>query len=191
MLTCRFRDCPGHTLRAAAADPEANLRGSMTGISTVGPDSATRSLPIDECRPELQELHRIWHRLRGARSMPARRDFNPAAARQLLPHLMLIDVLPDASPERRFRVRLYGTAQVDYQGADWTGYFLHEKTDRAAADRLCLVAEHIVASRQPWTSTGGLYWLPEKPYANFQTILLPLSDDDAIVNMIIGLTIFY
>ncbi len=157
----------------------------------VVPGSETRRLSIADCRPELQEIHRIWLDLRGDRSLPARRDFDPATARRLLRHLMLIDVLPDAPPDRRFRVRLHGTAQVDYQGVNWTGCFLHEKTDRAAADRLCEIGEHVVASRQPWISSGGLYWMPERPFASFETILLPLSDNDADVNMILGLTLFF
>ncbi|HXJ02472.1 MAG TPA: PAS domain-containing protein [Micropepsaceae bacterium] len=155
------------------------------------PGSATRLLSIDKCRPELKELYGVWQKLRQARRMPARREFDPASVRHLLPHLMLIDVFPEMARERRFRVRLHGTAQVQYQGTDWTGHYPHEKTDQAAADRLCAVGDHIVATREPWMSTGGLYWLPTKPYARFETILLPLSDDDVTVNMILGLTVFF
>jgi hypothetical protein len=155
------------------------------------PGSDTRLLSIDKCRPELRDLYRHWQKLRGTRTMPARRDFEPAAVRHLLPHLMLIDVFPEMPRERRFRVRLHGTAQVEYQKTDWTGYYLHQKTDQVSADRLCAVGDHIVATREPWISTGALYWLPAKPYSTFETILLPLSDDDAVVNMILGLTVFF
>ena len=123
--------------------------------------------------------------------MPARRDFDPAEVPDLLPHLILIDVFADQPPERRFRVRLHGTAQAYYQGVDWTGAYLHDKTDRESADRLCAVGDQIVATRQPWISTGGLYWMPDKPYHRFETVLLPLSNDDRAVNMVLGLTIFF
>ena len=43
----------------------------------------------------------------------------------------------------------------------------------------------------PWMSTGGLYWIPEKPFYHFESLLLPLSDDDEIVNMILGMTIVF
>jgi hypothetical protein len=166
-------------------------QNGMMSQSVIVPGSDTRLLSIDECRPELKTLYRLWQNLRGKRSMPARRDFEPGKMRDLLPHLMLIDVFADAPRERRFRVRLHGTAQVAYQGTDWTGHFLHEKTDKVSADRLCDVGDHIVATHEPWMSTGGLYWLPTRPYSRFETILLPLSDDDVTVNMVLGLTVFF
>ncbi|MEZ5666800.1 MAG: hypothetical protein R3F55_05090 [Alphaproteobacteria bacterium] len=79
---------------------------------------------------------------------------------------------------------------MDSLGLDWTGAFLHEKTDKASADRLCSIGDTIVATREPWMSTGGVYWSAERPYSSFQSVLLPLSDDDDTVNMIIGLTVF-
>jgi len=154
----------------------------------VVPGSAMRLYSIDACRPELQQLHALWQRLRGARHMPARSDFDPMQVPKLLPDIFLVDVFADAPRERRYRVRLQGTAQVDYNGADWTGRFLHEAVDRVPADRFCAVGDAVVAGRTPWMSTGKLYWLPAKPFYRFETILLPLSDDDVSVNMILGLT---
>lgn len=155
------------------------------------PDSVARIERIEDCRPELQDLHRLWLRLRGERSMPSRRDFRPAEARHLLRHLILIDVDPDAPRKRRFRVRLHGTAQVEYQGVDWTGAHPHDKASQAAADRFCDIGDHIVATKQPLMSTGSLFWMPEKPYSRFEAILMPMSDDGDRVNMILGLTIFF
>lgn len=160
----------------------------MFVAKAIVPGSYRRLSSIDDCRPELQELYRLWQGLRGDRAMPARRDVDPARIPHLLPDLFLVDVLPGGPPERRYRVRLQGTAQARYHGTDWTGAFLHERTDRASADRLCAVGDQIVASRAPWMSTGNLYWLPSKPYHHFETVLLPLSDDGATVNMILGLT---
>jgi hypothetical protein len=163
----------------------------MIAPSMVVPGSDTRLLSIGECRSELQDLHGFWQGLRGGRAMPARRDFDPASLRTLLPHLMLIDVFADMPRERRFRVRLHGTAQVHYQGSDWTGCFLHEKAEKDSADRLCDVGDHIVATHEPWMSTGKLYWTHRRPFSQFQSILLPLSDDGAAVNMILGLSVFF
>jgi hypothetical protein len=160
----------------------------MIADQAIVPGSTRRLGTIEGCRPELRTLHTLWQRIRGNRQMPARRDFDPADVPRLLPDMFLVDVLPNAQVERRFRVRLQGTAQVDYFGADWTGRFLHEMIDQASADRFCAVGDHVVASREPWMSTGDLYWLPEKPFYRFETLLLPLSDDGATVNMILGLT---
>lgn len=155
------------------------------------PGSYRRIASIAECRPELQQLEALWQQMRGDRRMPARRDFDPMAVPRLLPRIYLVDILPDHPIEQRYRVRLQGTEEVRLQGADWTGLYLHQATGRAAADRLVAVAEQIVASRAPWMSTGGLYWIPEKPFYHFESLLLPLSDDDDIVNMILGMTIVF
>jgi len=145
----------------------------MLTASKVVPGSYARIDSVEECRPELRQLHDLWQALRGERRMPARRDFDPADARRLLPHIMLIDVVAEAPRERRYRVRLHGTAQAAFQGTDWTGAYLHEKTDRESAERLCDVGDHIVASRAPWMSTGSLYWTESRPYSRFETMLLP------------------
>ena len=163
----------------------------MLSDSWIVPGSTNRLPTVETCRKELKEIYTLWGMLRGGRTMPSRRDFNPAAARALLPHLLLVDVFPGTPREKRFRVRLHGTAQVSYQGMDWTGAYIHEKTDPVSADRLCAVGDHIVETREPWISTGNLYWLPHKRYRQFETILLPMSDDDTNVNMILGLTIFF
>ncbi|HEV2675073.1 MAG TPA: PAS domain-containing protein [Aliidongia sp.] len=149
---------------------------------------STRRLAVEECRPELQQLYFLWQKLRGIRLMPARRDFDPAQVPRLLPDIFLVDVLASNPPERRYRVRLQGTAQVDYYGADWTGSYIHQMIDRGSADRFCAIGDHLVSTRAPWTSTGKLYWLPEKPFYRFETVLLPLSDDGIAVNMVLGLT---
>jgi hypothetical protein len=150
--------------------------------------STQRLMSIEECRPELQELHAVWQSLRHGRTMPARRDFDPTAVPKLLPDIFLVDVLPDRPPEGRYRVRVQGTAQVAYHGTDWTGSYLHELVDAATAARFIALGDYIVESREPWMSTGNLYWLPRKPFYRFETVMLPLSDDNRTVNMILGLT---
>lgn len=163
----------------------------MLTDNLIVPGSAARILKPEQCRPETKELYALWNRLRANRTMPARRDFSPTQARRLLPHILLIDVLPNTPRDRRFRIRLHGTEQVRYQGADWTGAYVHEKTDAHSAARLCAVGDYVVTTHKPWISTGNLYWLPEKRYRHFESILLPMSDDDSTVNMILGLTIFF
>lgn len=163
----------------------------MIAAETLVPGTSRQIGSIEECRPQLQEIHALWSRLRGDRRMPARRDFDPAEAVRLLPHLLLVDVFADAPRRQRFRIRLQGTAQVQYLGTDWTGHFIHDKVGPAAAERLCAVGDRIVASREPWMSTGDVYYSPAKPFYKFESILLPLSDDDDRVDMVLGLTIFF
>lgn len=155
------------------------------------PGSYRRIASIAECRPEIQELHAVWMRMRGLRGLPSRRDFDPAEVPRLLSRMFLVDVLPAIAPERRYRVRLEGTELVESHGSDWTGRYLHEVNTLATADRLVAVADRVVAGRIPFASTGALYWLPGKPHYHYETILLPLAEDDGIVNMIMGMTIVF
>ena len=58
----------------------------------------------------LREALDYWRRKRGDRTMPQRRDIDPAELPfWLLPHVQLVDVAEDG---RRFRHRLVGTAIV-------------------------------------------------------------------------------
>jgi len=162
----------------------------MSSSQLLVPQDYSRLDSVDGCARELQALFAHWLGLKGDRRMPSRQDFDPTQVPRLLRHMILVDVFADAPRERRFRVRLLGTEQVDRLGGDWTGFFPHDGVDLAAAERLCAVGEHIVASREPWISTGKVYWVPGKEHTTFETVLLPLSDDNDNVNMIIGLTKF-
>src|SRR5688500_13935566 len=59
-----------------------------------------------------------WNKRRGNRSMPARRDLDPAQIRSLLPNLVLIDVAAGCTD---FRFRLLGTAVAAQCVRDHTG----------------------------------------------------------------------
>lgn len=155
------------------------------------PGTYRRITEIAACRPEIRELEALWHKMRGGRELPSRRDFDPVDVPWLLSRMFLVDVLPTDVAARRYRVRLEGTELVASHGSDWTGRFLHEVNGLAAADRLVATADRVVAGRAPFISTGALYWLPGKPHYHYESILLPLAGADGIVNMIMGLTILF
>ncbi len=155
------------------------------------PGTYRRITAITECRTEIQELHAVWQRMRGARELPARRDFDPVEVPWLLSRMFLVDVLPTDVAARRYRVRLEGTELVASHGRDWTGRFLHEVNELAAADRLVAAADYVVARRAPLMSAGQLYWLADKRYYHYESIVLPLAVDDRVVNMLMGITIVF
>ena len=155
------------------------------------PETYRRVADIAACRPELQALETLWQRMRGDRGLPSRRDFDPVEVPRLLSRMFLIDVLPGASPERRYRVRLTGTELVVMLGRDWTGRFLHEFSDLAAADHLVGVVDQVVADRMPFIFSGNFYRPRDKSTCRSESILLPLAEDDGDVNMIIGVAIIF
>lgn len=73
--------------------------------------------------PKIAELHALWRERRGDRALPARRDFDPARFRRLLPNIMLADI--EADPFR-VRYRLVGTEVVRVSRIDFTGRYLDE-----------------------------------------------------------------
>ncbi len=69
--------------------------------------------------PDFQFVYDLWNRKRGSRRAPSRSDFDPLLEmRQVLPRLMLLDVLRDP-PD--FRYRLAGTETFFVHGAELTG----------------------------------------------------------------------
>lgn len=71
----------------------------------------------------LRELAAHWDRLRRARPMPRRAEFDPLDVRYALGYLSLIEVQRDPL---RFYFRLDGTKQVDLFGLDCTRRYLDE-----------------------------------------------------------------
>ena len=80
-------------------------------------------LPAD-CDPRLRRLYDHWLSLRpAAGGLPGRQHIDPAAIRDLLPWIWMVDV--ERNP-LRFRYRLLGTEQVHAMERDFTGRFLDE-----------------------------------------------------------------
>ena len=79
---------------------------------------------LAQMRSEMvRTVHDWWTAARPAGGLPNRRDFDPAAVKALLPHLIIVDVEPDPF---RIRYRLVGTRVVDFTGFEFTGRYLDE-----------------------------------------------------------------
>jgi len=133
--------------------------------------------------PDLAALHQLWLAKRGTRPMPARADFEPAEFRSLLPHIMLVDVLP--APDI-YRVRLMGQAMIDFHGRNLTGLTPREYAPPEALARFTALARLIVDGRMPVFRAGRAYWVRDKDFKRFESCHLPLSADGISVNMILG-----
>lgn len=117
--------------------------------------------------------------------MPSRKDVDPLRMpRGYLPDLMLIDVLHDP---RRYRYRLVGTNVVGATGEERTGQFFHDVPFFRAYPTVLQQYEQVTETRRPIYS-------PE-PFTNLRTgtaykvdrLVLPLSSDDRLVDMLLVL----
>ena len=147
-------------------------------------------IPVDD-GPDLSAFaadivafYRYWDSKRRGRRMPSRADIDPAEIVPLLPGITLIDVLADVGG---FAYRLVGTREVAMRGRDPTGKSVSEGFYGASAEASMASYQDVVA-RRALRLERREFTTPDGRYGREQVILLPLSDDDARVNMIFAYT---
>jgi len=153
-----------------------------------------RTTDIEEmhrrCSPATWAFYCYWESKRrrpdgSQRSMPARADIDPVEMRPWLTNLQLIDVFPaEAGRPRRLIYRLVGEADVAFRGYNPTGRTVEEgMIGQNAAETLRnyeLVIDHHLPVYD-WAE----YVSPSGFLRSQEGLLLPLSDDDRVVNMVI------
>lgn len=153
-------------------------------------DEVSRPLKPSEARdPRIGELVDYWTSKLNGRKMPSRQDIDPAEIVPLLPFVALVDVIPDVPVDRRYRVRLFGTQLVEYHQKDWTGKQIADVTSAEAAQRIIQAGEFCVNHHCPWLSSGKLYWVNHKSSKQFEIVIVPLSADGSVVNMLLALLV--
>lgn len=140
-------------------------------------------------RDELALLLTYWRGKSAEQGLPSRQDIDPLDIPTLLPFIFLVDVLRDADRDLRYRYRLIGTRLVDRYGYDLTGRYLDTLKDRLSYDEIVADYTACVTTRQPVTGayryvdSAGRKW-------HYQRLVLPLSEGDGPVNMLMGANCF-
>ncbi|MEZ5667468.1 MAG: PAS domain-containing protein [Alphaproteobacteria bacterium] len=121
-----------------------------------------------------------WQGKRAGRAMPSRCDLDPCEIPKLLPNLILFDVRWNPLD---FRYRLVGT-HLDYHMSEprtgqWVSAIAHQSRGSVFWNAL----ETVALSREPMSSSIP-YVGPHRDYKRAEDIIMPLSDDDATVNML-------
>src|SRR6185295_14868187 len=147
--------------------------------------NAPGTLDIAEINsPRIHRLHSYWRSQQQHRggSPPRRGDIAPDQIKDLLPNLMIVDVERDPL---RFRYRLVGTRVVEYNGVEFTGYYLGEIGWPEEQDLIASYTE-VVNSRRP--VFGLLDWqLNTGAVGRAEFARLPLSEDGATVSQILAM----
>jgi hypothetical protein len=131
--------------------------------------------------PRLRKLYTYWDKERGARSLPARTDIDPAELRFVLGHLILFDVLCEPL---QFRVRLQGTELEWWMGGSLTGQTLDALASPSLREIACNLLGATVASRAPVHHLGEAI-VADLP-RQYESLLLPLARDGRHVNMVLA-----
>lgn len=124
-----------------------------------------------------------WMAKRGGRSMPRKRDIDPIEMpAKILPNLQVIEVIDGGA---RFRYRLVGTALVEAYGMDFSGRIADELFPDDRLNFVQGIYRRVTAARTPIFSRNK-YHTPRNVDLFSMRVYMPLSDDDASVNHILG-----
>lgn len=97
---------------------------AVTGVS-----SPTIEYFVEEedrvSHPALRQFDFLWRSSAQGGQVPGRRHFDPARIQELMPHLMLVDVVAQDA-RRRFRVRMAGHHHVAVVGDNPAGRYIDE-----------------------------------------------------------------
>ncbi len=162
-------------MNAAGFDPAAS-----PGIITVKWNMA------DTTDPRLRQIHAYWLSRRGDRRMPSRADIDATDIPQLLPFILLIDVLEEP---RDFRFRLAGTHFHEAFGKEITGLRLGEVFPPAFVAEVRYYWNICIDRGMPAAAAARLH-VPEREHIEWEGIVLPLAPEGAAVNMFLGGAIF-
>lgn len=136
---------------------------------------------------KLSKALTYWHSKRGPRSMPQKADIIPGELKAILPNILLADALEAGT---RFRCRLVGTGIVNAYGANMTGKFIGEVLPNVDDDFALDLYRMTYRQRLPVFSRGTYIAAGNSSSLTVNRLLLPLSDDDKLANVIMAVLTF-
>jgi hypothetical protein len=155
------------------------------------PDAAAPTKPepflasLDD--PMLREMYEYWRGKCAGRSMPRRGDIDPAEITKLLPHMMITEMLEQGT---RYRYRLAGSAVTEAFGRSLTGHYVDELMKGAYREFVERLYRSIYLNRRCIFSES-IYSGSKNPGVTTKRLLMPLSDNDWIVNQVLVLQTFH
>ena len=143
-------------------------------------------MSVDRLPDPLGGLFRYWDSIRGNRPLPNRCDFDPIAIPQLLPHLILAEVLRDEADGQvaDFRFRVIGT-HVDARMSDrYTGRRLSQIPSKRPGSKIWNAYQAVEREGQPKVISLN-YIGPTERTRKTTEIYLPLSAGGGRVDFIV------
>ena len=162
----------------------------MTEISSskFSPDFWVGLDPDLRCHDDnLMAIYQYWQTKRGSRRMPRRNDIDPIELRAQLGNIVLIDVEHDPL---RLRYRLIGTKITEVMSRDSTGKYYDEIYPPDLLGNIYESFQWIIDNKAPLRTHGEAFY-PDKNFYLYETLNLPLSEDDSTVNMVLGGLMFH
>ncbi len=144
------------------------------------------SPPFDASRIKSDRILRAlayWQAKKGGRRVPDRADFDPIDLPDIMPHVVMWDVLPAG-----YRCRLAGTKMVEVHGREMTGidmsafHGVHNATIQPEYDG-------VVRTGSPHYVERSLFWM-HRDYRGYARILLPFTNGGPDVKIIVNVSHF-
>lgn len=131
----------------------------------------------------IRRLNAYWSQLPMQRGVPYRRDVDPAKIREVLAHIMIIELHDDQTSQMlRLKYRLVGTAISRAMGRDATGHWFEEIIENDG--RREQLIEHFSVLRQQRQPIFGQSLNTQERHGchNFRWAIFPLHDGDGKVS---------
>jgi len=181
-------------VRRRAAALHALWFGSQQGTMQMhlirpGEGPAPHSAPFVVMDPDLGFVHplprrlvALWRARLGAGTLPARTGFDPVLMREHLGHLFLVDI---EGPLIRLRWRLIGSRITSLMQRDSTGRYFDELYPAEIMSTVLETYRWVIEQQRPLRTHGRAFY-PDRQMYDYETLLLPLSNDGARVDMVLG-----
>ena len=115
--------------------------------------------------------------------LPGRKHIDPLELADLLPWVMLIDMMPQANGEPRYRIRLVGTEIVAIQGSDGTGKYVDEVLTGSESAEVIRGYGEILRTREPQYRRGNVP-VSGRGHVPYERVAFPLASDGEHVDML-------
>lgn len=144
-------------------------------------DRQKDAAPFD-WHPRFKRVHDYLEAKARPGKLPGRQHIDPLELRDVLPHLMLVDVERAPGQPIRYRIRLVGTQVVALQGSDATGKYVEDVLNKGP-DIIAGYSE-ILETRQPQYRRGAVA-TTDRDHLTYQRIAFPLAADGETVDMLL------
>jgi hypothetical protein len=120
--------------------------------------------------------------------LPGRQHIDPVEIPDLLPHVLLLDVLR-AGRELRFLVRLAGTEVEAFHGRGLTGRYADEAFSGPRSAPVLASYSEIARTAAPGFRRSTVV-TPGREHLAFERMMFPLARDGVTVDMLIGVFVY-
>lgn len=144
---------------------------------------------LDLENPKLQRFYDYWRsKIPEGRRFPARQAIEPTEIPDLLPSVIMIDVVRQDGTTR-FRVRLAGSDYVKAVGWDRTGHWVDADRPEAEGEAVVATYREVLETGEPHHWTSHLHDVGRQ-LVPYERLMCPLSDDGETIDVLIGLVDF-